>query len=214
MIFGYFGRKQRNRKIVDGLYRQLTAAARNPVYYAEMNVPDSVMGRFEILSLFMVLFFRRTDKAGPAVKQLAQDIVDTFFEDIDHSLRELGIGYVSVPKRMKKLARMFYGRANAYGEALGQRDKTALADALMRNIHPDKGTRNADGPRVGSAVSDMKVLANAAITLDDVMMQTSENDLLDGRLILSNLDGGAGTPAVELQQDQPDSIPEKNATKL
>jgi cytochrome b pre-mRNA-processing protein 3 len=48
-------------------------------------------------------------------RALAQDIVDAFFEDVDHSIRELGIGDTGVPKRMKKFARMFYGRANSYG---------------------------------------------------------------------------------------------------
>lgn len=182
MIFGYFARKRRNRQIVDELYRHLTAEARNPVFFAQMNVPDSVMGRFEMLSLFMVLFFRRTDHAGPAVKQLAQDMVDTFFEDIDHSLRELGVGDVSVPKRMKKLARMFYGRANAYGPTLAQHDVEALAEALARNIHPSADATVGADPAPGRA--DMHPLALAAIALDGAMMKTAENDLLDGRLDL------------------------------
>jgi cytochrome b pre-mRNA-processing protein 3 len=180
MIFGYFGRKRKNREIVDGLYRQLTAAARDPVYYSQMNVPDTVMGRFEMLSLLMVLFFRRTDKAGPAVKQLAQDMVDTFFEDIDHSIRELGIGDVSVPKRMKKLARMFYGRAHSYGEALSRNDADALADALVRNIHPERKTTGDEEQRWDSA--DMQALAGAIIALERVFEDLREIDLLNGRL--------------------------------
>lgn len=182
MIFGYFGRKRKNRQIVDELYRQLTAEARNPVFFSQMKVPDSVMGRFEMLSLFMVLFFRRTDQAGPAVKQLAQDMVDTFFEDIDHSLRELGVGDVSVPKRMKKLARMFYGRANAYGPALAGRDLETLEEALARNIHPAADEAGTGEPAPDRA--DMHDLASAAIALDSAMMNTAENDLLDGRLNL------------------------------
>lgn len=182
MIFGYFARKRRNRQIVDELYRQLTAKARNPVFFAQMNVPDSVMGRFEMLSLFMVLFFRRTDHAGPAVKQLAQDMVDTFFEDIDHSLRELGVGDVSVPKRMKKLARMFYGRANAYGPALARCDVEALTEALARNIHPAANASKTEEPALSRA--DTHALASAVIALDGAMMKTAEDDLLDGRLEL------------------------------
>ncbi len=56
--------------------------------------------------------------SGDASGAWPTDIVDAFFEDVDHSIRELGIGDMGVPKRMKKLARMFYGRANSYGEAL------------------------------------------------------------------------------------------------
>lgn len=209
MIFGYFGRKRRNRQIVDELYRNLTAAARTPVFFAQMNVPDSVMGRFEMLSLFMVLFFRRTDSAGPAVKQLAQDMVDTFFEDIDHSLRELGVGDVSVPKRMKKLARMFYGRAHAYGQALGQKDETALAGALARNIHPGKKGTEAVGTEAGNA--NMRILAAAAIALDNAMMQVSETDLLDGRLTLSVPAAVMVDRDMEIQSPDPESDLEKDA---
>lgn len=72
-----------------------------------------------------------------ALVDLAQEIADEFFKDVDHSLRELGIGDQGVPKRMKKLARMFYGRVAAYGEALDANDAEALAAALTRNIRPD-----------------------------------------------------------------------------
>ena len=180
MVFGYFSRKRKNREIVDGLYRQLTQVARDPVYYTEMQVPDTVMGRFEMLSLVMVLFFRRTDKAGVAVKQLAQDVVDTFFEDIDHSIRELGIGDSGVPKRMKKLARMFYGRAQSYGNALNDANVSELAEALKRNIYPVDG-------KAGQAVEanqlvDMTLLAEKAMHLDGVFSRLEEANLLDGQL--------------------------------
>ena len=178
MIFGIFGRKRKNRAIVDGLYGQLSEAARDPVYYRDMNVPDTVMGRFEMLSLFMVLWLRGAHSAGQTVAPLAQDMVDTFFEDIDHSIRELGVGDTSVPKRMKKLARMFYGRTESYGAALDNRDEQALADALSRNIHPDS---DAEG-------DDMTRLAQAVVDLDRRFARLNPDDLLSGRLIVPDHD--------------------------
>ena len=180
MVFGYFDRKRKNRAIVDELFGHLTQAARSPAYYAHMNVPDTVMGRFEMLSMIMVLFFRRTDGADGAVKPLAQDVVDTFFENIDHSLRELGVGDVSVPKRMKKLARMFYGRATAYGDALGKGDRLMLADALSRNIFPPAGKAPKDD--VPASNPDMSMLAQVVIDLDRAMKDVTEADLLSGQL--------------------------------
>jgi cytochrome b pre-mRNA-processing protein 3 len=76
-------------------------------------------------------------EAGVEGREAAQDITDEFFRDVEHSLRELGIGDQGVPRRMKKLARMFYGRAMAYGAALDAGDVAALADALARNVWPD-----------------------------------------------------------------------------
>ena len=62
------------------------------------------MGRFEMLSATLILYFRRTRSSGRAGQEIAQEIIDAFFEDVDHSIRELGVGDVSVPKKMKKFA--------------------------------------------------------------------------------------------------------------
>lgn len=138
MFFGLFGKKNQNRAIVDRQYATLTAMAREPYFYTDLGVPDTVMGRFEMLSIVMILFFRRTRTSPRSGQEIAQEIVDAFFQDIDHSIRELGIGDQGVPKRMKKLAGMFYGRLEAYALALDAKDEVALAEALRRNIYPEK----------------------------------------------------------------------------
>lgn len=133
-----FGRQRRaNRTITDALYGEIVAAARQPTFYSDWNVPDTPLGRFEMLSVHVFLFLHRMqDEAGPA-REVAQILTDEFFADVEHSLRELGIGDLGVPKRMKKLARMFYGRTTAYADALKRHDRPALAAALARNIRPD-----------------------------------------------------------------------------
>ncbi|PDT17641.1 ubiquinol-cytochrome C chaperone [Rhizobium sp. J15] len=140
MIFGLFRKKNNNQAIVDRQYAALTAAARMPELYEGLNVPDTVMGRFEMLSIAMILFFRRTRGSTTSGQEIAQEIVDAFFQDIDYSIRELGIGDNSVPKRMKKLAGMFYGRLEAYSKAMDAGDAEALALALERNIYPEPST--------------------------------------------------------------------------
>jgi cytochrome b pre-mRNA-processing protein 3 len=137
MIFGLFRKRNHNRIIVDRQYAALTSAARIPTFYSDLGVPDTVMGRFEMLSVVMILFFRRTRTSGTSGQEIAQEIVDAFFQDIDYSIRELGIGDQTVPKRMKKLAGMFYGRLETYAAALDAGDEAALATALIRNIYPD-----------------------------------------------------------------------------
>jgi cytochrome b pre-mRNA-processing protein 3 len=76
---------------------------------------------------------RRLRALPPPANDVAQDFVDTLFRRLDASLRELGVGDMGVGKRMKKLARSFYGRAQAYDEALDSGDAGALAEALGRN---------------------------------------------------------------------------------
>ncbi len=159
MIFGLFRKKNNNQAIVERQYSTLTAAARMPEFYETMNVPDTVMGRFEMLSLVMILFFRRTRASGTSGQEIAQEIVDAFFQDIDYSIRELGIGDNSVPKRMKKLAGMFYGRLEAYSKAMDAGNGEELATALSRNIHP-----KSEAPADMSELSGWMFKAEAALS--------------------------------------------------
>jgi cytochrome b pre-mRNA-processing protein 3 len=134
-----FGRERNaNRAIAAALYDSIVAAARQEHFYSDWQVPDMPLGRFEMLSLHMFLFQRRMRSEGPS-RDIAQVLIDDFFQDVDHSLRELGIGDTGVPKRMKKLAKMYFGRTAAYSEALDLGDLEALSAALTRNVRPDAG---------------------------------------------------------------------------
>jgi cytochrome b pre-mRNA-processing protein 3 len=117
------------------LYSDIVAAARQHGFYSAWDVPDTPLGRFEMLSLHIFLFLHRIRREEIA-RHIGQEITDEFFLDVDHSLRELGIGDIAIPKRVKKLARMFYGRAASYGEALDGGDRETLAAALARNVMP------------------------------------------------------------------------------
>lgn len=159
MIFGLFRKNKVNHALMVRQYDLLTRAARDPVFFEDMNVPDTVMGRFEMLSVALVLYFRRTSAAGDKVKAIAQELVEAFFEDLDHSMRELGIGDTGVPKRMKKLAGMFYGRLDSYTRAMDGADLDALEAALRRNIHPE----NADPALSMRQLADYMVRAESEL---------------------------------------------------
>jgi Uncharacterized conserved protein len=173
MIFGLFRKKKQNQPIVDRQYASLTSAARDPFFYTDLGVPDTVMGRFEMLSIAMILFFRRTAKSEVSGQELAQEIVDAFFQDIDHSIRELGIGDQGVPKRMKKLAGMFYGRLESYAAALDAGDREALAVALARNVHPQV----TDAP-------PMDGLAAWMIRSEELLADVTEDEIARGAALL------------------------------
>jgi cytochrome b pre-mRNA-processing protein 3 len=133
-----FGReRQANRAITEALYGEIVAAARQSPFYSDWGVPDTPLGRFEMLSLHMFLFQHRMQGEAGTPQALAQVLIDEFFLDIDHSLRELGISDVGVPKRMKRLAKMFYGRTAAYADSLARDDTASLTAALARNVRPD-----------------------------------------------------------------------------
>ena len=137
-IASHFRRKRGNAERVAGLLGSIASAARAPALYTDLGVADTVWGRFEMMALHVFLFQERSLSGGEGVKAMAQELVDAYFKEIDHTIRELGIGDASVPKRMKRLGRMVYGRWRAYGEAL-RTDSDALADALRRNVYAEGG---------------------------------------------------------------------------
>ncbi len=167
--------KRSNQPVVDALYEAIVASARQPHFYSQWGVPDTPLGRFEMLSLHMFLFLERARASNATLGALAQEVTDEFFKDIDHSLRELGINDVSMPKRMKKLARMFYGRAEAYRAALVGGDAAALAAALARNIRPD-APGWADAPLLAAYVER----ASVALAAED------DAALLAGRIAFAD----------------------------
>lgn len=171
MIFGLFRNRKHNQAIMKRQYDLLTAISRDPVFFTDYDLPDTVMGRFEMVSIVMILFFRRTRASDTSGQELAQEIVDAFFQDLDHAIREIGIGDVAVPKRMKKFAGMFYGRLESYAKALDSRDEAGLADALRRNIHPDR----ADAP-------DMQRLAHYIIETEQTLSAEPEERIATGTL--------------------------------
>jgi cytochrome b pre-mRNA-processing protein 3 len=171
MIFGLFRKNNVNKVAIEHQYQLLTSAARQPALYRTAEVPDTVMGRFEMLSTVLILYFHRTGSATERCKAIAQEIVDAFFEDLDHSLRELGIGDQGVPKRMKKLASMFYGRVDSYGKALDSADRNALEAALKRNFHPE----NADPSLSMARLADYMLEADQALkALSDDVLERGE----------------------------------------
>ena len=174
-----FGRSRLSTfPIVDRLYGQIVAAARQPTLYSHWSVPDTPLGRFEMIGLHLFLVLHRAKGEEGPLKEVCQDLTDEFFRDVEHSIRELGIGDLGVPKRMKMFSRMFYGRTLAYDEALGRRDQAALEAALARNVRPD------DPAWPGAAGLASYVRAAA-----DALAARPASDLLDS--------GAAFPPAAE-----------------
>jgi cytochrome b pre-mRNA-processing protein 3 len=168
----WFGRdRSANRAIFDALYERIVAAARQPKFYSDWGVPDTPLGRFEMVGLHVFLFLHRVRGEGGAIADIAQTLADEFFADVDSSVRELGIGDAGVPKRVKKLAKMFYGRVASYGDALDRNDHAALVDALGRNIWPAETERPGAEP-----LAAYVVLANGSLRDQPVA------SLLAGRL--------------------------------
>lgn len=126
-------RRNKTPDTIERLYGAIVAQARQPAFYMELGVPDTVEGRFELLLLHTFLVCHRLKGEGEVGLDLSQKVFDAFLDDMDRTLREMGIGDLSVPKRMKKIGQAFYGRTAAYDAALAS-GREALTEALARNV--------------------------------------------------------------------------------
>ena len=136
MIFSLFHKETNQEKAADSLYQSIVAQARKPEFYLDYQVEDSVTGRFEMIVLHAYMLFHRLRDEDQQARDLGQAVFDRFFKDMDHSLREIGIGDLSVPKKIKKMAQAFYGHVGAYDTSRAESDES-FAAALTRNIYPD-----------------------------------------------------------------------------
>ncbi|MFL6792865.1 MAG: ubiquinol-cytochrome C chaperone family protein [Bradyrhizobium sp.] len=129
------------RGTIETIYGMIVTQAREPFFYRDLGVPDTVNGRFDLLLMHLWLTLRRLKSAEGGVG-LSQALFDHFCNDMDGNLREMGVGDLTVPKRMQAFGEAFYGRTAAYDLALTA-GHDALAQALCRNILNGENIDNA-----------------------------------------------------------------------
>lgn len=127
-------------RAAERLYSSAVEQARDPAFYLHCGVPDTVYGRFEMIALHVFLVLRRLRQGGAGAADTAQALFDAMFLDMDRSLREMGVGDLGVGRRVKAMAKAFYGRIAAYDRGLDD-DGDVLNDALVRDVY--RGTAPA-----------------------------------------------------------------------
>ncbi len=140
MILSLF-RSRSTRLAARDLYSEIIAQARQPLFYEYFGVPDSVEGRFDLLALHSFLVMARLKGAGGSDSpggHFANKVFSTMVEDLDSNLRELGVGDLTVGKKVRGLTEAFLGRAASYDEALKASDGELMARAVARNILGDE----------------------------------------------------------------------------
>jgi cytochrome b pre-mRNA-processing protein 3 len=159
-------------KACRAVYEAIVATARHPKPYAEWGVPDTVDGRFDMITLHAVLVMERLHAGDGAARDFAQSLADEVFADMDRSLREMGVGDLSVGKKVRKMAEVFYGRAFAYHPALAAEDVKSLAEMLARNVF------------AGVDASGAESLAAYALSVRRHLQESALTGILSGALVL------------------------------
>jgi len=166
-------RRSARQNTISTLYGTIVAQARLPCFYREYAVPDTVDGRFELLVMHLALVLSRLEEE-PEVRNLGQSLFDHFCNDMDHNLREMGVGDLAVPKQMQRMGEAYYGRAQAYRKALGAAGEEPLVEAIMRNIYDGAAAGRAAAARLAAymreAVRDLEGQSASAFLAGKVLL--------------------------------------------
>jgi cytochrome b pre-mRNA-processing protein 3 len=152
------------------LYAATVTQARAPALYAELGAPDTPDGRFEVYTLHVLLVLGRLKGEGARTAHASQALFDAYLGGLDHGLRELAVGDLSVGKTMRKLGEAFYGRGQALSRALDAPDRGELEGLLRRTV------LSAD------AAADIAPLAAYVLRAKAALDTMATERLLDGEI--------------------------------
>jgi cytochrome b pre-mRNA-processing protein 3 len=161
-------RRKSDGQAIESAYTAIVAAARRPTLYEEFTVADTLDGRFDMVTLHAFALMERLKAGDHAAQAFSQELADRIFQEMDLSFREMGVGDLSVGKRVRKLAEIFYGRFAAYDAGL-RGGKAEFSDALRRNVYPE-----------GVAPEKLAALARYAMDLRTALASQDTARLIGG----------------------------------
>ncbi len=153
------------------LYGSIVTQARQPVFFMRFGVPDTPNGRFEVLALHLVLVLRALRRCEGADGPVGRALVERFVTDMDDSMREMAVGDMSVPRKVKKVAGGLVERSRAYQGELDGGDGGELARQIATFVH------GRDEAAAGFAQ-----LADYAREVDEDLAHSPCHALIDGQI--------------------------------
>ena len=142
-MFGLF-RNKADDAVTARLYEAILQAARRPVLFLDYAVPDTVEGRYDMMVLHLFVLMQRLQSGSAEAKAVGQKVCDRFFTEMDRAMREMGVGDLTVPKKMTKIAHLYAGCSQAYATAMAEAGDAGLAGALMRNVYENAQGKSAE----------------------------------------------------------------------
>lgn len=158
-----------DRSALAPLYAAIVAAAREPYWYRQGRVPDTVDGRFDMMAAVLSLVLIRLEEAGAQGRGPAALLTETFIDDMDGQLRELGVGDVVVGKHVGKMMGALGGRLDTYRREIAG---PGFDRAIVRNVYRD----------VEPAPEALAAVAGRLRHIAGSLIRTPVEDLLAGTL--------------------------------
>lgn len=147
-MFDWLRKKTRWNDAAEKLYAECVRAGREPLFYQDFGVPDTLDGRFDMIVLHAVLMVRRLSREGLDGRDLSQVLFDKLFVDMDRSVREIGVGDLSVARHMRRMMTAFNGRLARYDRALTGGDRDDLRAAVRANVYGTVKSPSEEGVSV------------------------------------------------------------------
>ncbi len=193
-LFSLF-KKTPQEDAATSLYRAAMDQSRLPGFYADWGVPDTFEGRFEMVTLHVFLLMRmikESEDIDPETnKIMGQKLFDAMFLNLDDTLREMGVGDLSVSKKIRKMAEAFYGRVGVYEAAFAKLEQGSsqaedgLNMAVQKNVYGIKSAFDdrKDNDRTDKGALDIKHsghLTDYAITCFQFLQKQPVGRVLKG----------------------------------
>jgi cytochrome b pre-mRNA-processing protein 3 len=187
--------KSPGRNAAETLYGEIVSAARAPEFYRDLGVPDTVEGRFEMVALHLVLVVDRLGQEGPSGANLARHLNETCITDLDDNMREIGIGDLSVPRKVKKAAAALFDRHRDLLTAIADENTETLQALLQRDIGQLPASKNVASKNVasnnvgvtsgGATHVNIDALARHVLKLHALVAAAPTDSLLDGQISMT-----------------------------
>ena len=155
------------REAIRPLWHRVVELAREPSYYADCNVADTVAGRFDLITAILCTVMVRIEASEMRAESAL--LAELFVEDMDGQLREFGVNDVVVSKRIGKLMSVLGGRLGAYRGALIEKDRDRLVGAVSRNV-----TFSEDADEMESAAG----VADKLLALSERLARRSDEEII------------------------------------
>ncbi len=185
MLFSLFQWNSGENKAAKRLYDSIVKQARQKEFYSSYSVPDTIEGRFEMVALHLFLFVQRLKNENLKDHKVGKLVLETFFSEMDATLREMGVGDMGVPKKMRKISDSFFGRAYSYSEALESGELERLKKAIERNIYAYyQGDRKIEG---NYSENDLTSVAEYIVESYKTVCKNPIEELLGGTIHFSDV---------------------------
>ncbi len=141
-MLGFLFKDKKLERSAHNLFAQIIEHTRQPVFYTDYAVEDSLDGRFDLMAMHMSLVINKLDQSAQEqpVSDLKRMLQEAMFDNLDLAMREVGVGDLGVGKRVKEMAEAFYGRIKKYQEHLKLHDRSKLQEAIHRNLYRERET--------------------------------------------------------------------------